>query len=115
MQRAKSPLLAIGGAYPLSGRSADDPLLRLARRLRQDRRGDRVMKATLIVIENNTDHARAKTLVAKLMVSRDRKDAARLAAQARLMEAYEQSRWPRRLPRTADILTYLMEQHGLTR
>jgi HTH-type transcriptional regulator/antitoxin HigA len=73
------------------------------------------MKATLFVIENDTDHAEAKVLVDKLMRSSAPEDAARLAAQARLMEAYERGRWPRRAPKLADLLAYLMEQHNLTR
>jgi HTH-type transcriptional regulator/antitoxin HigA len=73
------------------------------------------MKATLIVLQNDTDHAEAKALVERLMRSSDPADGARLAAQARLIEAYERNRWPRRAPGPAEILTYLMEQHGLTR
>lgn len=73
------------------------------------------MKATLIVIENEHDHAQAKALAETLMSSRDPKDASLLAAQARLIEAYERVRWPRRLPATADVLLYLMDQHGLSR
>ena len=38
-----------------------------------------------------------------------------MTAQARLVEAYERTRWPRRLPSLPDLLTYLMEQHGLSR
>ena len=73
------------------------------------------MKATLIVIENDADHAEAKALVMQLMRSNDPADLARLAAQARLVEAYERARWPRRPPSLPDLLTYLMEQHGLSR
>ena len=73
------------------------------------------MKTTLFVIENEADHAQAKALVEKLMRSNAPEDQARLAAQARLIELYERSRWPRRSPKVADILTYLMDQHGLTR
>lgn len=73
------------------------------------------MKANLIVIENDVDHAEAKALVEALMTSTDPKDAARLGAQARLIEAYERGRWPRRTPRPVDILAYLMEEHGLSR
>jgi len=39
----------------------------------------------------------------------------RMVAQARLIEAYERARWPRRAPTLPDILTYLMEQRGLAR
>lgn len=73
------------------------------------------MKTTLIVIENEADHAEAKALVAKLMASDTPQDRARMAAQARLVEAYEKNRWPRRRPALPDLLAYLMEQHGLGR
>ena len=45
----------------------------------------------------------------------DPADQARMVAQACLAEAYERSRWPRRMPSLPDLLTYLMDQHGLTR
>ncbi len=73
------------------------------------------MKATLIVIQNEADHAEAKALVARLMHSDTEADRARLVAQARLIEAYEKIRWPRRRPALPDLLAYLMDQHGLTR
>jgi HTH-type transcriptional regulator/antitoxin HigA len=38
-----------------------------------------------------------------------------MTAQARLVEAYERVRWPRRLPTLPDLLTYLMDQNGLSR
>ena len=72
------------------------------------------MKANLIVIENDSDHTDAKAFVAKLMASKD-PDALKIAAQARLIEAYEYNRWPRRAPKLADILTYIMDQHDLSR
>lgn len=73
------------------------------------------MKATLIIIENDKDHAQAKALVEELMGSEDVADRARRVAQARLIEAYERTRWPRRSPALPDLLTYLMDQHGLSR
>ena len=73
------------------------------------------MKATLFVIENEADHAQAKALVEKLLGSDDPADLARMAAQARLIEAYERVRWPRHAPSLPDLLTYLMDQHGLSR
>ena len=73
------------------------------------------MKATLIIIENDNDHAQAKALIDELMGSEDAADRVRMVAQARLIEAYERSRWPRRRPTLPDILTYLMDQHGLSR
>lgn len=73
------------------------------------------MKATLIVIENDADHAKAKALVGKLMPSSDPSDRARMSAQAQLVHAYERERWPRHAPSLPDILAYLMDQHGLKR
>ncbi len=73
------------------------------------------MKTTLIVIQNDADHGEARALVKKLMTSNDAADVARLMAQARLIEAYERNRWPRRAPGPAAVLTYLMEQHDLGR
>jgi HTH-type transcriptional regulator / antitoxin HigA len=73
------------------------------------------MKATLFVIENDADHAQAKALIEKLMGSSDPADQARMTAQARLIEAYEHARWPRRAPSLPDLMAYLMEQHGLSR
>jgi HTH-type transcriptional regulator/antitoxin HigA len=73
------------------------------------------MKATLIVIENEKDHAAAKALVAKWMVSGNPANSGRMAAQARLIEAYERARRPRRAPSPPDPMTYLMDQHGLAR
>jgi HTH-type transcriptional regulator/antitoxin HigA len=73
------------------------------------------MKATLIIIENDNDHAQAKALIDELMGSEVTANRARMMAQARLIEAYERSRWPRRRPTLPDLLTYLMDQHGLSR
>ena len=73
------------------------------------------MKATLIIVEEYNDHARAKALIDELMGSEDAADRARVMVQARLIEAYERSRWPRRRPTLPDLLTYLMDQHGLSR
>ena len=73
------------------------------------------MKVTLFVIENDSDHAQAKALIEKLMGSSDPTDQARMTAQARLIEAYERARWPSRAPSLPDLLTYLMDQHGLSR
>jgi HTH-type transcriptional regulator/antitoxin HigA len=38
-----------------------------------------------------------------------------MVAQARLIEAYERSRWPRRAPALPYLFNYLMDQHGLSR
>jgi len=73
------------------------------------------MKTTLFVVENDADHAQAKALIDKLMGSNEPTDRARMTAQARLIEAYEQSRWPGRAPALPDLLTYLMDQHDLSR
>ena len=73
------------------------------------------MKTTLIVIQNDADHAEAKALIERLIGSDDPADRARMTAQARLIEAYECARWPRRTPTLPDLLSYLMDQHGLSR
>ena len=73
------------------------------------------METTLIVIQNEADHADAKRLVEKLMGSSDPQDGARMVAQARLVEAYERAQWPRTTPALPVLLSYLMDQHGLSR
>jgi HTH-type transcriptional regulator/antitoxin HigA len=76
---------------------------------------DGVMDANLILIDSATELARARAFVDRLWASNDPADIARLAAQARLIAAYEEEKWPRRPPSTADMIRHLMEQHGLTR
>ncbi|MEI9988883.1 MAG: hypothetical protein WDM86_02490 [Rhizomicrobium sp.] len=73
------------------------------------------MKATLIIVQNDADHREALGLIEKLMASDDPADRPRMAAQARLVEAYEKSRWPRRHASLPALLAYLMDQHGMTR
>jgi HTH-type transcriptional regulator / antitoxin HigA len=73
------------------------------------------MKTTLFVVENDADHEQAKALIEKLMRSNEPADRVRMTAQARLIAAYEQSRWPGRAPSLPDLLIYLMDQHGLSR
>jgi HTH-type transcriptional regulator/antitoxin HigA len=58
---------------------------------------------------------RARALVDRLWKSDDPTDIARLQAQARLIAAYEESKWPRRPPNIAEPIRPLMDQHGLTR
>jgi HTH-type transcriptional regulator/antitoxin HigA len=73
------------------------------------------MDATLILIDSDTELARARALVDQLWHSDDAADVARLAAQARLIAAYEETKWPRRRPKIAEMIHHLMDQHGLTR
>jgi HTH-type transcriptional regulator / antitoxin HigA len=73
------------------------------------------MDATPIVIDSDAELARARALVDRLWGSDDPADMARLQAQARLIAAYEESRWPRRPPSTAELIRHLMDQHRLTR
>jgi HTH-type transcriptional regulator / antitoxin HigA len=73
------------------------------------------MNATLIVIDSDAELARARALVDRLMASDNPANIARLQAQARLIAAYEEGKWPRQFPSTADVIKYLMDQHGLTR
>ena len=73
------------------------------------------MDATLILIDSDAELARAHALVDRLWQSDEPADIARLQAQARLIAAYEEAKWPRRSPSTADLIRHLMDQHGLTR
>jgi HTH-type transcriptional regulator/antitoxin HigA len=74
-----------------------------------------MMDATLILIDSDKELTRARALVERLWNSNDPADSARLEAQARLIVAYEEKKWPRRSPSTADLIRHLMDQHGLTR
>lgn len=69
----------------------------------------------MILIENEADYVEARALVNRLIGSGDESDVIRLRAQAKLVEEYEQGRWPRRVPTVPELLTYLMDQHGLAR
>ena len=73
------------------------------------------MDATLVVIDSDAELTRARLFVDRLMTYEDPDDIARLAAQARLIAAYEQETWPQRRSNTAEVLRYLMDQHGLKR
>ena len=73
------------------------------------------MDATLIVIDSDAELARARALVDQLMISNDPADSRRLAAQARLIAAYEEEKWPPRTPNAAEVIRCLMDQHGLNR
>ena len=73
------------------------------------------MEATLIVIDSDAELARARALVDRLMTSDKPADIARLAAQARLIAAYEEEKSPPRCPKPAEVIRYLMDQHGLKR
>jgi HTH-type transcriptional regulator / antitoxin HigA len=73
------------------------------------------MDATVILIDGDMELARARALVERLWNSDDPADIARLEAQARLIAAYEERKWPRRSPNIADLIRHLMDQHDLTR
>jgi len=73
------------------------------------------MEATVILIDSDAELARARALVERLWSSDAPRDIARLEAQARLIAAYEERKWPRRRPRLADLIRHLMDEHGLTR
>jgi HTH-type transcriptional regulator / antitoxin HigA len=73
------------------------------------------MDATLIVIDSDAELTRARALVDQLMQSDDPCESPRLAAQARLIAAYEEEKWPPRVPSAAEVIRYLMDQHGLRR
>jgi hypothetical protein len=59
------------------------------------------MKATLIVIGNESDHAEAKSLVERLMTIRGTQAGLRLRPSYR---GYQRRKWPRRAPSIADVL-----------
>src|SRR5664280_2087006 len=101
--------LSTGCGPPVSGRSPDDPVLRDPRRVRQNRCGDRVMDATLVLIDSDAELVRARVLVDRLWKSDLPTDIASLQAQARLIAAYEESKWPRRRPSAADLIRHLMD------
>jgi HTH-type transcriptional regulator/antitoxin HigA len=71
------------------------------------------MKTELIIVENDADLAEATALVTSLMGTPG--SSARLRAQAKLVEDYETRKWPHRAVPIPDLLTYLMDQHGLRR
>jgi len=73
------------------------------------------MDATVILIDSDAELARASALVDQLWNSNDPADMARLEAQARLIAAYEEQKWPRRPASIANLIRHLMDQHGLTR
>jgi HTH-type transcriptional regulator / antitoxin HigA len=73
------------------------------------------MDATLIIVDGDAELARAQALVAALWNSADPVDLARLEAQARLIAAYEQRKWPLRSVTTRDLLTHLLDQHDVSR
>ena len=73
------------------------------------------MDATLILIDSDAELLRARALINQLGNSNIAADIARLEAQARLVAAYEEKKWPRRPPSVADLIRHLMDQHGLTR
>ena len=62
------------------------------------------MDATLVLIDSDAELARARALVDRLWQSDKPADIARLQAQARLIAAYEEGKWPRRPPSTADLI-----------
>jgi HTH-type transcriptional regulator/antitoxin HigA len=70
------------------------------------------MDATLILIDSAAELSRARALVDRLWDSNDPAEVARLEAQARLIEAYEASKWPRRSASIAALIRHLMDQHS---
>ena len=70
------------------------------------------MDATLILIDGDAELLRARRPAMELDPSGRPRP---LEAQARLVAAYEEMKWPRRPPSVADLIRHLMDQHGLTR
>src|SRR6266705_6123320 len=73
------------------------------------------MDANLILIDSDAELTRARALVERRWESDVPSDMVWLQAQARLIAAYEEGKWPRRPPSTADLIRHLMDQHSLTR
>jgi HTH-type transcriptional regulator/antitoxin HigA len=71
------------------------------------------MDATLILIDNDAELVRARALIDRLWKSENPADVARLQAQARLIAAYEESKWPRRAASTAKLIRHLTRQSVL--
>ena len=67
------------------------------------------MDATVILIDSAAELARARALVDRLWDSNEPADVARLEAQARLIAAYEERKWPRRPPSIANLMRHLMD------
>ena len=63
------------------------------------------MDANLIVVDSDAELARALKFLDGMLGSDDPADAARIAAQARLIAAYEQAKWRPWTPRTAEQRT----------
>jgi HTH-type transcriptional regulator / antitoxin HigA len=70
------------------------------------------MDVNLLLIDSVAELASARALIDRLWESDDPADIARLAAQARLIAAFEESQWPRRPPSTAELIRHFMEQRG---
>ena len=66
-----------------------------------------MMDANLILIDDDTELARARALVETLWDSEAPADVARLRARALLIAAYEESRWPPRPPSPAELIRQL--------
>jgi HTH-type transcriptional regulator/antitoxin HigA len=73
-----------------------------------------MMITEIFTVENDDDLAAAQDLLSSLMLSESPNDVARLRAQALLVQAYEEQRWPSGDVSPVDILSYVMDQHGLS-
>lgn len=73
------------------------------------------MDANLVVIDSDAELRRARALVERLIGSDNPEEQAQLTAQAHLIAAYEQEKWPRRAPGASGIIRYLIDQHSLTK
>jgi HTH-type transcriptional regulator/antitoxin HigA len=72
------------------------------------------MHAEIAIIQNDADLTEAQALVARLGPSDDPADVARLRAQALILAAYEAERWPCEPVSVAEMVQYIMDQHGLS-
>ena len=72
------------------------------------------MDATLILIDGDAELLRAAPRRPAMELDPSGRPRP-LEAQARLVAAYEEMKWPRRPPSVADLIRHLMDQRGLTR
>jgi HTH-type transcriptional regulator/antitoxin HigA len=68
------------------------------------------MQAQIVIIENEADLAAARAIVSELGTSNSPADVGRLRAQALILQAYEQEKWPSTPASPAEIMAYLMDQ-----
>ena len=70
------------------------------------------MDNALIMITNDDDFSRAWGLIEQLWNSNVATDLVRLESQAQLVAAYEEKKWPQRMPNKTEMLGHFVDQRG---